>query len=90
MCDCNCERPDFFSEKIVRARKQRQCNECGLLILPGQIYRKTAGKWQGDFMFFATCQPCIVLWRSVEILEGTCLCYGALHEEVAELERRFE
>lgn len=59
-CDFDCDDyPEFVSESIRRARKQYRCCDCGGLILPGERYENTAGKWDGDLLTFRTCAACL-------------------------------
>lgn len=60
---CYCEvgggdPPDFFCERIVRARKEHKCCECKDTIAPGQWYEIASGKWDGDFNAYKTCSFC--------------------------------
>lgn len=49
---------DFQTEKVITARRQRGCPECGSQILPGQRYAKETGCWDGDFYSAVMCLPC--------------------------------
>lgn len=49
---------EFFDETNPKARKQYRCEECGGFINPGESYEKVAGKWDGNFMTFRTCDFC--------------------------------
>ena len=49
---------DFQTEKVITARRQRRCPECGTPILPGQQYAKETGSWDGDFYSAVMCMPC--------------------------------
>jgi hypothetical protein len=53
-CDCD-SRPDVGGEpKLVKARKQYWCYECGQPILGGAQYEFTSGLWDGDYAEFDT------------------------------------
>ena len=52
---------DFYSEKINTAYKKHKCSECGRVINPGEKYERVAGKWDGDFSTYKTCQDCLSL-----------------------------
>ena len=89
MCDCEDNAPEFYTEDIVRARRDHNCCECTRTIRKGETYRRSTGKWDGDFGSYATCQACIVLWKSVTLL-GCCQIFGGLHEEIHEISRYWE
>ena len=55
MGDGSCE---FYSVKIVKARKKHKCYECGHIIEIGESYEYATGKWDGDFDVFKTCDDC--------------------------------
>ena len=61
-CTCieiwNDNEPEFFSEKIVTARKEHICCECGEVIKPGEQYESVGGKWDGEFGRYKTCIGC--------------------------------
>ena len=72
---------DFYTEKIVTARKAHRCCECGDVIPVGARYERVVGKWDGDFGTFETCLVC------VEIRKAFCCggwVLGALWESVYE------
>ena len=39
---------EFWNIKHPKARKEHTCDMCGLKILPGQIYERYSGKYDGD------------------------------------------
>jgi len=51
--------PDFASEKMLTARKEHKCTECGRAILPGEKYEKLSGRWGYEFEVFKTCADCL-------------------------------
>lgn len=63
-CSCSCacnidyEPPEFFNDRIMRARKEHKCCECGEAICIGEKYEYITGKWDGNFDTFKTCLPC--------------------------------
>lgn len=76
--DCNAciwsgdyEQPDFYSSKIVKARKQHVCLECKDVIHPGFEYERVAGKWEGSMEAFKTCLVCVEI-RKALCCEGWC------------------
>jgi hypothetical protein len=54
----------FHADKIVRARKQHTCCECGEPILRGEWYERVTGLWDGTFGTFATCTLCREIRRA--------------------------
>jgi len=53
--------PDSCNFTTPKARKPYRCCECGrgTNILPGERYEKMTGKWDGKFLTFRTCLPCV-------------------------------
>lgn len=49
---------DFNDTRPVRARKPHRCVECARTIEPGEVYYRTAAKWEGDFFTVKTCAHC--------------------------------
>jgi hypothetical protein len=83
MCDClDLPQAEFYNEEIVRARREHKCCECRRPIRKGEVYQRANGKWDGDFASFATCNACLVIWRSVRQL-GACHIFGGLSEEIS-------
>jgi len=82
-CDCGSdygELPKVHREKIVRARKQHQCCECGESIEPGELYEYTTGLWEDWWGEYKTCIPC----RSIRGDYCTSFVYGDLKEALWE------
>lgn len=52
------EAPEFFNQKIVKARKQYRCCECRQIIPQGEVYERTSGKWNAEIMTYKTCKIC--------------------------------
>lgn len=61
-CYCDYDAPEFYERKIVKARKRHKCEECAGWISPGEQYEYAAGKWEGDFYTFKTCERCVDLY----------------------------
>lgn len=40
---------DFYTDKIVKAKKDHKCSLCGQKIQAGESYRRYSGKYEGDF-----------------------------------------
>lgn len=84
-CYCDYDAPEFHSSCFHKARKTYQCYECGGNILLGDKYERVAGKWDGNFMSFRTCEHChdIRRWTQNNV---PCLCfeYGNMEESCLE------
>lgn len=50
---------EFSNREIVKARKEHVCCECGGVIPKGSRYERTAGKWDGEFAAYSTCELCV-------------------------------
>ncbi len=66
MSECACiwidrddDFPEVHNEKIVSARKQHKCAECGAPIEIGQKYEYVFGVWEGEPDTFKTCLDCV-------------------------------
>ena len=66
-------------EKILVARKEYTCCECGMIILPGDKYEHARGKWNGSFQTFKTCATCKSI-RSAFFCNGWS--YGRILEDL--------
>jgi hypothetical protein len=68
-----------YREKIVTARKQHRCDECGRPIECGERYQYVFAIWEGSPGAYHTCQHCLVAqdWLRAE-------CGGWLFEGVEE------
>lgn len=49
---------EFYSEKIVKVRKPRQCEGCGQMLNKGDQALVYSGKFDGDFGHFTLHQEC--------------------------------
>lgn len=79
-CDCSIDDydgPTISSCKLVKARRQHTCCECGDPIQPGQTYELVKGLWDGRWDTFKTCIGC------TRIREDLCP-HGWLHGGLAE------
>ena len=79
-CWIDIDPPEFISEYWRTARKEHTCCECGKKINPGDEYQIVAGKWEGYFDAFKTCEKCADLRDSL-IEAGGCPLYCGLYEE---------
>ena len=65
MSNCSCiyignyEECSFYKELNIVARKYYVCCECGRKINIGDYYKKSVGKWDGEFRTFKTCVDCV-------------------------------
>jgi hypothetical protein len=77
-CDYDDDPPDFYSRRIVTAKTRHECYECGGIILPGEQYEYTSGKWDGQFDTFKICERChdIRQWVQNNV---PCLCWAFGH-----------
>lgn len=72
--------PEFLTEKIVKARKEHKCCECGEKINKGEQYEKVIGKWDSGIDTIKTCLVC-------KTIREDLFCswnYGMLKEDLWE------
>lgn len=74
---CDCEGPEFCTESVRRANKPHTCCECKGEIKVGEQHEHVAGKWDGEFSTFRTCERCADLRSSYSGM-GYCSTYGSL------------
>src|SRR5574343_75029 len=48
----------FYSDKILIAKKDHKCIECGDIIKKGYSYERVTGKWDDKFHHYDTCMIC--------------------------------
>ena len=53
--------PEWYTERIVAARKDHRCCECTDVIKIGERHQYVAGKWNGDVGQYRTCLSCAEL-----------------------------
>jgi hypothetical protein len=66
MIDCTCSisigcydpDPEFYKEKVVKARKTHRCCECRRDIIKGETYKTISGKWDGMILMYKMCSDC--------------------------------
>ena len=51
--------PKFSVTNYHKARKPRQCGECGEMIVRGERYEHVSGKWDEHFDQYFTCLACV-------------------------------
>jgi hypothetical protein len=84
-CVCDYDPPEFYEARIQKARKQYKCEECTGTIEPGEPYEYVAGRWDGYFDTFKTCQRCVDLRTWVKNnIPCTCWAHGNLREDLRE------
>lgn len=86
MCSGDDNPPEFYVETRPRARKPHRCVECGRRVPPGEVYVKTAGKWDGGFDVFVQHVACRELLQFVsdEFCGGESWSFGTLRDELGE------
>lgn len=83
-CDCSYDVDDYveiLSDNVVKARKQHICLECGEPIKPGDKYEDVNGIYEGEFVNYKTCLPCVAI-RKRYCPNGWL--YGGLREHITE------
>lgn len=85
-CDCSVEydysdNAEVFRVKMVRARKEHVCCECGKKIKSRSLYEYVFGIWNGEPSIFKTCASCAVI-RDDYCPSGAI--YGHLAETIKE------
>ena len=83
MVDCSClidddsgDKPEVFHERMVKARKEYRCVECGEAIQKGERHECATGVWAGEWATYRTCDTC-------RVIRGDYCCswvYGDLRE----------
>ncbi len=51
--------PAVHCDRLVRARKEHKCCECGDTIRAGLLYEYTTGLWDGFWSTYKTCARCV-------------------------------
>lgn len=74
--------PDFYTEKMVTARKAHTCSECRRTIHRGERYERVAGKWHGLMSSYTTCVHCIAARDWLHIACGGWIFTEVLDELV--------
>lgn len=82
-CSCDYDQPSAFSEGTHKARKVHACSECRGIILPGEVYTKTWGVWDGDVLTFRRCEDCTTMkeWAEAHV-ECLCWSYGNMLRDI--------
>lgn len=50
--------PEVFESKLIVARKDHKCCECGSIIKPGHSYESGKGLWDHKWYTYKTCSAC--------------------------------
>jgi hypothetical protein len=77
------EPAEFFTTKVVKARKPHKCCECRRPISAGSHYRKETGKFDGEIFSFETCMVCDELKRCLSC-DGPPPAFECLWEEIVD------
>ena len=64
-----------LQNKMVKARKNHKCCECGRKIEKGEIYEYYVAVWDGDLGTFKTCKGC-------KIIRDELFCGGWTYGEI--------
>jgi hypothetical protein len=77
---CSCDHDgvpaSVFRRKVIVARKQHKCCECGATIQPGEKYEKVDGLWEDMWEHHTTCAICD------RIRQDYCAPYTMLRETI--------
>lgn len=60
MIDEDGDQASFYSERVVRSRKEHRCGECRRVIAVGEGYQYVFGVWDGRADQHRTCRHCLV------------------------------
>lgn len=69
-CDFDGDPIECYTERIVKAKKQYYCCECGDVIKPGDRYERAGGVSQREWFYYKTCLICS------RIRKDLCPCIG--------------
>lgn len=84
---CDCDEPTLYNISKPRAKKVHVCCECRAEIMPGQVYARHEGLWEGSWDTFKLCIRCQDASEELHALTGCCIPFGTLQAELAEAER---
>lgn len=79
--------PSIFHKKVVIARKDHRCCECGGYIGRGFTYENISGIWDNKWANFKTCIPCAYIREQKRRLHGEGSAFGSLYDWLHELNR---
>lgn len=79
----DCELPEAYVEKTVKAIKDHQCCECRGTIKAGERYTLHSGIWSGEPASYKICADCTHLRCEISKMDDDgCVAFGQLREEV--------
>ena len=73
--------PEFYSQKIVKGRKDHKCCECGCQIQRGTEHECVNGKWEGSMDTYRTCTQCVKLRD--RLADGDCFQFTGLGDTLS-------
>lgn len=79
-CAYDTEGPEFEKSTHHVAKKSHKCCECNRQINTGESYERVAGKWDGEFREFKTCEQCEDLRDSLYVM-GFCSAFGEVRAD---------
>ena len=74
-CSISYDPASVYNRKIVKARKEHGCCECGDMIIKGERYEHVKACYDGSWSDFKTCLPCMNIGLSMG-----CRMHGGLVE----------
>lgn len=81
-CYCDYDSPQVYSSKIVKARKEHRCYECGRTIKAGERYESAFGVSDGDTYQPHTCGDCVDIRQFIQNnIPCFCWAHGNLFED---------
>ena len=81
VCDVDYDPASILSAKVVKARKEHRCCECGETIKKGEKYELVKGLWDGSWSTYKTCEMCVRIRN--DVCCGSWI-YGELRETIWE------
>lgn len=74
------EMPEFYHERMCKARQEHKCCECGEPIKRGSRFQYATGKWDGKIEAYKTCAYCAALRDALidRVLSGYGIAFGKL------------
>jgi len=87
ICVNDYDPPELYVSKLVKARKNWVCYECGDPIKRGSKYEVATGLYEGDFRRYRTCFTCVCVRRS---LFKCGFVHGRLWEDLADVYGGFD
>ncbi len=73
-CYCDYDTPTLYKAVVHRTRRDRQCDECGRLIIKGAPYERADGLHDGSWFSCVACEPCLELRQWVQN-NVPCFCW---------------